>query len=72
MTLPELNRRLLEERGAFVDTAEALRSRMRQKARNLLPQRQLQRHPEAGLVLALGAGLLAGRIAGGILGSLLR
>ncbi|MGH9476131.1 MAG: hypothetical protein ACRD1C_07340 [Terriglobales bacterium] len=71
-TLPEINRRLLEQRGAFVDTAAALRSRLLRGARNLTPVRQLQRHPEAGMAVALVLGLIVGRILGGLAGILLR
>lgn len=71
-TVPELNRRLVEQRGALVDTAAALRSRLRREARNLTPMSQLRRHPEAGMGAALVVGFIAGRIAGGVIGGLLR
>lgn len=72
LTLPELNRRLLEQRGAMVDTITTLRRRVRREARNLMPYQQLQRHPEAGMALAAVAGMIVGRVIGGVLGSFLR
>ncbi|MGH9483971.1 MAG: hypothetical protein ACRD1F_02850 [Terriglobales bacterium] len=72
MSLPELDRRLLDQRGAFADTAAALRRRVRRDARNLLPQRQMQKHAEVSLAAAVVTGLIAGRVIGGILGSILR
>jgi len=65
-TLPELNRRLIEKRGAFVNTAEALRGRVKREARNLAPQRIVKRHPEAAMSVAAVAGFLAGRMAAGV------
>lgn len=72
LTLPELDRRLLEQRGAMVDTITTLRRRVRRGARNLMPQQLLQRHPEAGMVLAAVLGLIAGRVIGKAAGRLLR
>lgn len=72
LTLPELNRRLLEQRGAMVDTITTLRRRVRRGARNLMPYQQLQRHPEAGMALAAVLGLIAGRLIGKVAGSFLR
>lgn len=72
LTLPELDRRLLEQRGAMVDTITMLRRRMRRSARNLMPYQQLQRHPEAGMAIAAVLGLIAGRVVGGVVGSFLR
>lgn len=71
-TLPELNRRLIEKRGAFVDTAAALRGRVKRDAQNLSPQRIIKRHPEAVLGTALMVGFLAGRLTGVVARALLR
>ncbi|MGH9466290.1 MAG: hypothetical protein ACRD1Y_02940 [Terriglobales bacterium] len=72
LSLPELNERLLRERGALVDTAEALRTRVRREARKLEPRRLLQQHPEAAMAGALLLGAAVGRVAGGVLRALLR
>lgn len=65
-TLPELERRLLVQRTAVVDTVERLRRRMRHDIRQLSPIEQAQRHPEAALGVVAVAGLITGRIVGGI------
>lgn len=72
MSMPELNRRLVEQRGAMVDTITTLRRRVRRKARNLMPYQQLRRHPEAGMALAAVVGLIAGRVIGRVAGGFLR
>lgn len=71
-TLPELERRLLVNRNAVVDTVEQLRQRMRQDVRQLNPVVQAQRHPEAALGIAAVAGLVAGRVLGGVAAALVR
>jgi hypothetical protein len=71
-TLPELNRRLIEKRGAFVDTAAALRGRVKREAQNLAPQRIIKRHPETVLGTALVVGFIAGRIAGAVVRAFVR
>ncbi|HWG38872.1 MAG TPA: hypothetical protein VN690_14260 [Terriglobales bacterium] len=71
-SIPELNRRLLEERGAAVASAERLRTRIRRELHNLGPREQVKRHPEAALAAAAVLGLVGGRIAGAMLRGLLR
>lgn len=71
-TLPDLDRRLQEKRGEVADTLGELRQRVRDDLRELSPRRQLRRHPEAALIGAAAAGLLAGRLVGGLLAALWR
>jgi hypothetical protein len=71
-TLPELDRRLLVQRTAMVDTVERLRRRMRHDIRQLSPVEQAQRHPEAALGAVAIAGLITGRIVGGIAALILK
>ncbi|MGH9394394.1 MAG: hypothetical protein ACRD1E_09520 [Terriglobales bacterium] len=70
-SMPELNRRLLEERGAMVATVNRLRHRLRSDLHALAPREQIKRHPEAALAAAAAAGLVAGRLAGALLRGLL-
>lgn len=67
-TLPELDRRLLMQRSAVVESVERLRGRVRQDLRNLNPLEQAQRHPEATLGIVGGVGLLTGLVMGRIVG----
>ncbi|HVB40194.1 MAG TPA: hypothetical protein VNE83_04805 [Terriglobales bacterium] len=69
-TLPELDRRLLMQRSAVVESFERLRGRVRQDLRNLNPLEQAQRRPEATLAIAAGVGLLTGLVLGRIVGGL--
>jgi hypothetical protein len=67
-SIPEIDRRLREERGALFERAQALRGRLRRMA----PGRQARRHPEAALVAASSAGLIAGWLAGRVAHRFLR
>jgi|GEM_PF-3058180 len=71
-SLPELNRRLLEERGAAVATAARLRSKVRREMHGLAPREQIKGHPEAAMAAAAVLGLVGGRLAGAVLRGLLR
>lgn len=71
-SLPELDRRLLAQRGAFVRTAEDLKDKLREDVSAMTPRNLLRRHPGAALAGAAALGLIAGRIAGGVLSAVLR
>lgn len=66
--IPEIDRRLREERGALFERAQALRDRLRQMA----PARQARRHPDAALAATGVAGLIAGWLAGRVVQRFLR
>lgn len=74
-TIPDLDRRLVEDRGALVNSVDALRTRVQREVRGLNPRAVVKRHAGAALsaaaVVGALAGLLGGRMAAGIVRSLL-
>ncbi|HXE31079.1 MAG TPA: hypothetical protein VN515_04695 [Terriglobales bacterium] len=71
-SLPELERRLQEKRRAVVVSLDELRGRVRHDVHELSPRQQVKHHAGAALAAAALLGLLAGRVAGGLLRALLR
>ena len=70
-SIPEIDRRLRAERNRVGERAESLRHRLREVRQRMTPGQQARLHPDAVLAAAALAGLIAGRITGGILRGLL-
>ena len=67
VSIPELDHRLEQHRGAAFDAALGVRRRLRRAALDLSLLRQARRHPVLVLAAAAGFGLLLGRLTARVL-----